>query len=77
VLAHRSASASRGVGGYFMEVPRALPAGLHDNNQVPSDNTQVMTKIAMVESFKRILGLVVWILGHWNLFGICYLDFGN
>jgi hypothetical protein len=29
-----------------------------------------MIKIPMTEILKKILGLVIWTLGNWNLFGI-------
>jgi hypothetical protein len=48
------------------------------NNQFPSANNQIMTKIPMTKiqngSAKCILG--DWTFGHWNLFGIWNLDIG-
>jgi hypothetical protein len=49
-----------------------------NNNQIPSINNQIMTKIPMTEIRAETVkcGFDHQIFGHWNLFGIWDLEFG-
>ncbi|OGP62385.1 MAG: hypothetical protein A2170_01280 [Deltaproteobacteria bacterium RBG_13_53_10] len=48
-LAHRSVSVPMGVGGYVMEVPRALPVGLHIEFTKPNFGKQWRLHLGMAE----------------------------
>jgi hypothetical protein len=48
------------------------------NNQIPSTNHQIMTKLPITKFIRRTEKdvLVIWTLGNWNLFGYWDLVIG-
>src|SRR5512139_921954 len=65
---------ARGVGGYVMEVPRALPVGLHRilglKFQIPNCKSQINLKFQFQMTKTLFLLFGIWTIGIYLLFGL-------